>query len=365
MGFNKANGDPVPASEWNNFLASAGLYAASAAGSDSYAITVSPVPNDYDAGDTYFFKADVANTGPATLNVNSLGAKTIKKFGTQDLETGDIIAGQIVGVKYDGTYFQIASEARPTPFYQQQIPVGAVMGTAVIYGSNSSGSVFYTFDTQTAKLSRFERDTLTGAYSRTHQVTPTQPSSSWQIGNILQIGIYIYLILDTSGSNIEAFRFVEADLTSQTTMTVPAVASSGNVVAWTNGTDVYVVSGSSGTTSRKWTISGTTMSAAATYTVSDAMTTTAGMSSLWDGTNAWLFGIENTNEYKIRKLTAIDGTSYSETTKTFLPFNNSEGLIPLGLVIDATKFYLGQKSDQWNQTDNDWSVINLKPISKP
>lgn len=365
MGFNKANGDPVPASEWNNFLASAGLYAASAMGNDSYAITVSPVPNDYDAGDTYFFKADVANTGPATLNVNSLGAKTIKKFGTQDLETGDIIAGQIVGVKYDGTYFQIQSAARPIPFFQQQIPVGAGMGTATIYGSNSTGSVFYVFDSSTAKLSRFERDSLTGAYSRTHQITPTQPSGSWQVGNILEIGSYIYVLVDTSGANIEGFRFLAADLTGQATLTLPSVASSTNVVAWTNGTDVYIVSDSSGTTSRKWTISGTTLTAAATYTVLDALTTTAGMSSLWDGTNAWLFGIENTNEYKIRKLTSIDGTAYTETTKTFLPYNNSEGTIPLGIVIDATKFYLGQKSDQFNQTDADWSVINIKPISKP
>lgn len=109
MGFNKAAGDQVSAAEFNKFASAAGLYAASSAGSDTYAITVSPVPNDYDTGDTYFFKADVGNTGPATLNVNSLGAKSLVKQVNTALSTGDIVAGQIVHVVYDGTNFQIIS----------------------------------------------------------------------------------------------------------------------------------------------------------------------------------------------------------------------------------------------------------------
>lgn len=111
MGYNKANGDQVPASEWNNFLAAAGLYGAANSGNDAYAITVSPAPNDYDAGDKYIFKADVANTGVCSLNVNGLGAKTIKKLGgTLDLQTSDILAGQIVVVIYDGVNFQMMSD---------------------------------------------------------------------------------------------------------------------------------------------------------------------------------------------------------------------------------------------------------------
>ena len=58
---------------------------------------------------TIRFKANTANTGAATLNVNSLGAKTIKKNVSQDLETGDISANQIITVVYDGTNFQLQS----------------------------------------------------------------------------------------------------------------------------------------------------------------------------------------------------------------------------------------------------------------
>lgn len=85
------------------------VYAADSVGTDSYAITLSPAPAAYATGQTFFFKAGTANTGAATLNVNGLGAKTIKKGYNSDLVTGDILANQIVQVTYDGTNFQMMS----------------------------------------------------------------------------------------------------------------------------------------------------------------------------------------------------------------------------------------------------------------
>lgn len=92
-----------------------GPYGGSLAGTDTYAITV-PGITAYTQGDSYIFKADVQNTGPATLNVNSLGAITIKKNVSQDLGTGDILAGQFVQVGYDATtgFFQLQSVSANT-----------------------------------------------------------------------------------------------------------------------------------------------------------------------------------------------------------------------------------------------------------
>lgn len=87
-------------------------YAADAGSTDSYVISVLPVPTSYVTGDTYIFKANTINTGACTLNVNSLGAKTIKKIGTTDLSDGDIKAGQIVIVVYDGTNFTMLNESK-------------------------------------------------------------------------------------------------------------------------------------------------------------------------------------------------------------------------------------------------------------
>lgn len=88
------------------------VYAADAGSTDAYAITLSPAPSSYQTGALYRFKANTANTGAATLNVNALGAKTIKKVAggiTTDLADNDIRVGQLVDVVYDGTNFQIQS----------------------------------------------------------------------------------------------------------------------------------------------------------------------------------------------------------------------------------------------------------------
>lgn len=78
-------------------------YGVDAVGTDAYAITLVNVPTAYVAGIVYMFKAQVANSGPATLNVNALGAKTIKNRAGADLNDNDILAGQVVLCIYDGT----------------------------------------------------------------------------------------------------------------------------------------------------------------------------------------------------------------------------------------------------------------------
>lgn len=85
--------------------------AADAGSTDAYVATLSPVPT-LTTGTEYRFKANTANTGPATINFNSLGNITIKKVAggiTTDLADNDIRAGQWVTVIYDGANMQIQS----------------------------------------------------------------------------------------------------------------------------------------------------------------------------------------------------------------------------------------------------------------
>jgi len=84
-------------------------FGADAEATDAYVITLTGVAA-YATGMTITFSANTANTGACSLNVNSLGAKTIKKLHDQDLVNGDIEAGQIVVVVYDGTNFQMTSQ---------------------------------------------------------------------------------------------------------------------------------------------------------------------------------------------------------------------------------------------------------------
>lgn len=83
------------------------------AGGTANAITAtfSPSPGTLTAGQRFRIKIATTNTqGTVTLNPNSLGAKTIKKYG-QLLNYGDLVAGQIVEVVYDGTDMQLQTPA--------------------------------------------------------------------------------------------------------------------------------------------------------------------------------------------------------------------------------------------------------------
>lgn len=78
---------------------------ATASGTNTYTATLSPAPT-YASGLTIRIKFTNGNTGASTINLNSLGAKGIKKNVSSDLASGDIPAGAIIEMVYDGTNFQ-------------------------------------------------------------------------------------------------------------------------------------------------------------------------------------------------------------------------------------------------------------------
>lgn len=59
----------------------------------------------YYTGERFLLKAGGTNTGATTLNINSLGAKTVKTLGGAALVGGEIRSGSYFEVVYDGTDF--------------------------------------------------------------------------------------------------------------------------------------------------------------------------------------------------------------------------------------------------------------------
>lgn len=113
------------------------IYFADAQVTDAYVITPVPAITAYAAGQMFNFKANTANTGACTLNVNALGAKAIKKNHDQDPEDNDIEAGQIVQVIYDGVNFQMTSQVAVDAAAiasQAQMETGTSIVTAVSPG---------------------------------------------------------------------------------------------------------------------------------------------------------------------------------------------------------------------------------------
>ena len=109
------NNTDVAVGSGNKYVTQTGLqhnaekYAADAGSNDTYVITLSPAPTSYTNGMVVHFKANTVNTGAATININSLGAKTIVKGVNTTLADGDIGAGQLLTLIYDGTNFVLQS----------------------------------------------------------------------------------------------------------------------------------------------------------------------------------------------------------------------------------------------------------------
>ena len=72
---------------------------------DTYAVTLNPAPSAYVDGMAVAVKINVDNTGASTINVNSLGAKPIKKPNGNDVSAGNLKVGSIYSMRYNGTNF--------------------------------------------------------------------------------------------------------------------------------------------------------------------------------------------------------------------------------------------------------------------
>ena len=104
-------------------------------GTDTYAGTATPTPAAYAAGNVFTFVVPNTNTGPATLNVNSLGAKTISRDGSTALVAGDLVAGSEVVVVYDGTRFQVLNSNSKTNLH---VSNNATVDNNVTVGNNAT-----------------------------------------------------------------------------------------------------------------------------------------------------------------------------------------------------------------------------------
>lgn len=92
----------------------AAYYAEDSGSTDAYAATYAPAPTGYVKGTVYRVLCATANTGACTLNLNALGAKSIKLWqdtGAFDPPDGEISAGQIVEFCYNGTDMIIISRS--------------------------------------------------------------------------------------------------------------------------------------------------------------------------------------------------------------------------------------------------------------
>jgi hypothetical protein len=134
---------------------------ATVTGTDTLTGSLIPAIAAYATGNLFSFVAVNTNTGAATINLNSLGAKSITKQGSTALVAGDIVSGQVYLIEYDGTRFQLLN---PSVFLVNTIVPPANGGTGIANNAamtvTGSGNFAYT-------------RTLTGATNVTFPTTGT------------------------------------------------------------------------------------------------------------------------------------------------------------------------------------------------
>ena len=101
----------------------------SVTGTNAIAAAATPTLTAYAAGATYSFIAANSNTAAATLSIDGLAAKSITKDGSTTLTAGDIKAGKLTWVEYDGTTFQLINN----------IVIGGSVVNATITGGTITG----------------------------------------------------------------------------------------------------------------------------------------------------------------------------------------------------------------------------------
>ena len=114
----------APAPVWDVYATAIG------AGSPTvYALTAAVAPPSYVTGMRIRFAADVANTGAAQVNLNTLGAVALKKAANVALATNDLKLGQVVEAVHDGTNFQLAvatAQAETTAYTSDERALAAI-----------------------------------------------------------------------------------------------------------------------------------------------------------------------------------------------------------------------------------------------
>jgi hypothetical protein len=112
------------------------------AGTNALTALATPTLGGYATGAQYSFIVQNTNTAAVTIDIDTLGVKSITKFGTTPLAPGNLIAGAIALIEYDGTRFQLLNTST------NEITVNYIKETTTVSATAATGTVAYDVATQ-------------------------------------------------------------------------------------------------------------------------------------------------------------------------------------------------------------------------
>ena len=144
-------------------------YGVSAGSANTYTLTPNPTLTAYAAGVDLLVKINVANTGASTINVDSLGAKSIKKTDGTDPASGDLALNGIVELVYDGTNFQLVATGAAAASDLNWMSSSITTNTVRILEQHGVSAVHTTAGVVDEFESNTDAETIIGASASTNE----------------------------------------------------------------------------------------------------------------------------------------------------------------------------------------------------
>jgi len=201
------------------------------AGTNALTGLATPTLSGYASGAQFSFIAQNSNTAAVTIDIDTLGVKSITKFGTTALAAGDIQAGALTLIEYDGTRFQLLNVTNNNfKYIVEPTTISATASTGTINYDVATQSIVYYTTAATANWTMNFRalssatlnslmaigQTITVTFMATQGATAYYNSAvtidgvavtpKWQsgitpnAGNINSIDTYTYAIIKTANA---------------------------------------------------------------------------------------------------------------------------------------------------------------------
>lgn len=260
-----------------------------ATGTNTYACTITSSYTAYASGTQLLVEFVNANTGAATLNVNSIGTKPLKKSWGVELAAGDIVAGAVYLLYYNDTNFIITSTVTDfTAIYDSlnlsshttdELPEGSINkyftgleidSTGIIGGAD--GNVLFQQGGVLLSNTSLNYDGVAGLqigatpYSGTLYLSNDEGAFA-QITTTPSCGVVTYLqlpcgngsnnnVLKTNGSGVTTWDFVDSTMTTNLISSIYRKSASDSVFVYKNGVKSFAFRDSVGTVDTTTSVTG-------------------------------------------------------------------------------------------------------------
>jgi hypothetical protein len=274
-----------------SIVTSSQIYAEDAGASDAYAVSLPNAPTSYSNGFICNFKANTQNSGDCTINVNGLGAKSIKTKEGSAPRTGTISSGDLVSVMYDGTNFRLMNSMPDI-----------VTANLVQYKTDASGTDDYV-------------------------ITLDYPPAAYYTGMTI---LFTAATANTTAATINVNSLGAKSLKdiNGTALVTGAIAANQPIHAFYDGTDFRILS------TRKDVL--TTNDTQTAYNKTFDSPSLIGNVTGWTGeTSAWSVYTETKADGDINTGTSAVVTAVDVTTGTPVMFTTAT---PTGITIDTTYY---------------------------